>query len=756
MIRKHLIILIAYSVVALAMTFPLALNFASAIPGVPGDSTSFLWALGWAKTALIDLRINPFSTDYIYYPLGGATQLMWAISLIAFASIPLQYLFGLIATYNILYLAATVLTAYGTFLLAEYVLRPTGDGRRETEFDTRPLPPFQTFLVIQFIIQNRRLARRVSPLAPFIAGLIFAFAPLRLGYGLAFLNLFNTQFIPFFVLFLLRATRERSWRAAIHAGIFFGLNAYIDFQIAAFLALFALFYAAYAFAEDWRAARAAMARWAVAALIAAAISAPMVAVLQQDFNAEGGNYIRVFPLKYSVDRSYDLASYFVPNARSTLYAGAPLKIVGVNASAKPDDGAPLTPDVQAFVGYIALLLAAYAVARRWRTARFWFLAAILFALLGLGPSLHLLGNDTGIPLPYALLHEIPILNNIRIPMRYGIMASFALAMLAALAIDDWQQRAARSKRRRAKIVLRFAFLLLPIAILAEYAVLPYPAQALAVPQVYNDLARVPGDFTILEIPSFYWRGAAATEWYQAIDGKRILRAYTNRIAPGLAEYFGSRGIPIVVRSLRALEGFDQSTLAPDDLAEDQRVRDQVLQFYDLRYAVLHRSYLTAEQVRGIDDYLRVTLGARKISDDGETMAYELPRAAAAPQKVVIDLRANIGQMYAGRGWQFEYPKANWDGQFDFVWARGAASEIYFVVDSAADRVMTLNAHAETPQRVAVTLNGERIGAITLTPAWQDYRLPLPARALKSKMNVVRLEYDAALQETIGVTTITIE
>ncbi len=763
--RKHVIVIIAYTVIALVMTFPLALNFASVIPGVPGDSTSFLWALGWAKTALVDLHVNPFRTDFVYYPLGGATQLMWAVSLIAFASIPLQFLIGLIPTYNLLYLAASVLTAYGMFLLAEYVISNSTWQMTNDKFDPHPLPPFQTFLVVQFVMQNRRLAARGSTLAAFTAGLIFAFAPLRLGYGLAFFNLFNTQFIPFFVLFLLRATRERSWRDAILAGVFFGLNAYVDFQIAALLALFALVYAAYVFAEDWRAARAAMARWAVAALVAAALSAPMVAVLQQDFNAEGGNYIRVFPLKYSLDRSYDLASYFVPNARSALYADAPLKVIGVNASSKPDDGAPLNPDAQAFVGYIALALAAYAVARRWRAARFWLFTAILFALLGLGPSLHVLGNDTGIPLPYVLVHEIPILNNIRIPMRYGIMVSFALAMLAAIAIDQLQKNyklqianhISRPTSHAALVrysVLRIALWLVPMAILVEFAVLPYPMQPLTIPPVYNDIARAPGSFTVLEIPTFNWRGAAATEWYQAIDGKRILRAYTNRIAPGLAEYFGTRGVPIVDRSLRALEGVDPP-LAPADLAEDRRVRDQVLAFYDLRYAVLHRLYLTPTQVSGIDNYLREILGARQIFNDGETMAYALP-PASIPDSVNIDLRENIGQMYAGRGWQFEYPQANWQGKFNFVWTRGAQSEIYFVLAGAGDRVMTLNAYAQSPQRVSISLNGENIGAFTLTPAWQDYRITLPARALKSTMNVVRLDYGTDLTETIGVTTITIQ
>src|SRR5512136_1130799 len=108
--RKHWIVLIAYAVIALGMTWPLVLTLTSAIPGVEGDATSFVWAFGWAKTALIDLHVNPFRTDFVYYPLGGATQLMWAVSLIAFISIPLQYLFGLITAYNILYLAATIIT----------------------------------------------------------------------------------------------------------------------------------------------------------------------------------------------------------------------------------------------------------------------------------------------------------------------------------------------------------------------------------------------------------------------------------------------------------------------------------------------------------------------------------------------------------------------------------------------------------------------------------------------------------------------
>jgi hypothetical protein len=773
-IRKHLVILTAYTLIALGMTFPLALNFTTAIPGVEGDTPSFVWALGWMKTALVDLRVNPFYGDYVFYPLGGATQLLWAVSLIAFLAIPFQVLFGLIVTYNVFYLAATVLTAWGMYLLADEVLwRAEVRGQRSevrgqrSEFDGRLLPPFQTLLLFKFVTEQRRLAARASPLAPFVAGLVFAFAPLRLGYGVAFFNLFNTQLVPFYALFLIRALRDASRRDAVCAGVLLGLNAYIDFQIAAFLILFTGLYVLYDALVGWlewcesararfAALRVRVVSTAIIAFVALLVVAPILALLAQDFAREGGNYIRVFPLKYSADRSYDALAFIVPNARSTLYADAPLKLAGINAPARPGDDGALSPDRQAFVGYVVLALAMYATVRHWRRARFWFFTALAFALLALGPTLHILGRDLGVPLPYLVLHYIPIVNHIRIPMRYGIVVMFALALLAAVAIFEWQKIMIARQWSDGKIrVLRFALLLLPVLILMEYVALPYPLQPITMPRVYEQIAREPGNFTILEIPTFNWRYAAMTEMYQAIHGKRILRAYTNRIAPGVAEYFGTRDIPIIVRSLRALEGAQKDELTPEEIAQDHRARDEIVRFYDVRYAVVHRRLLSPARADAVEAYLREVLHARAIFDEGDTVAYDIPRAASESDVTRIDLRESSGQMYAGRGWQFEYPPANWQGQFNFVWARGAQSEIYFVTE-ARERELTLHARAESPQRVVVWLNNARVGELVLTDAWQTHRIVLPARALRVGMNRVRFEYSAELRETIGVTWITIQ
>jgi len=122
MLRKHFLILTAYTLIALGLAHPLAANMTRALPGVEGDLPSFVWALGWMRRAL-ELGVNPFASDYVFYPLGGATQLLWAVSLIGALALPLQYAFGLVPAFNAMYLAATVLTAYGTCLLAVELLK---------------------------------------------------------------------------------------------------------------------------------------------------------------------------------------------------------------------------------------------------------------------------------------------------------------------------------------------------------------------------------------------------------------------------------------------------------------------------------------------------------------------------------------------------------------------------------------------------------------------------------------------------------
>ena len=725
---EHPIVLAAYTLIALALSFPLAAQFGDHIAGVDGDVWSYLWAMGWARASLLDLGVNPFHTDYIFYPLGGATQLLWGTALPSFASLPLQLAFGLVPAFNAMYLAASVLTAYGMYLLGKEVLTNDNGPRREPLF-----------------------VRRSS----FVVGLIFAFSALRLGYGLAFTNLFHTEFIPFYILFLLRATRNVGWKNAILAGFFFALNVYIDFQIAAFLAILTALWFLYVliprgvralknYSQVHDALRvredttAPYARWLIILAVAGILSLPMLGLILNDFAIEGGNYIRVYPLKYSADRSYDALSFVLPNARSTLYQNIAPRVEGVNASVQTEGESELSPDRQSFLGITVVALALLGTIRFRRKLLFWILLTLVFALLSLGPVLHIAGANTNIPLPFAFVNNIPILNHIRIPMRYGLMVFFGASVLAGagtLILLAWR---------------RWLFIPLVALVLLEAVVFPYPTLEFRVPPVYEQIAQTRGDFSVLEIPSFNWRHAAKNEAYQAIHQKRILRAYTNRIAPDLADYFNLRQTPIVVRSLRILEGAEKGILTEQEIAQDRAALDDTLQFFNLRYALVHRDQLDAARVAEIDAYLRNVLNATMFYQDDSVTGYQL----AAPSHNVnvsnLDLANNANLMYLGRGWQTEPLADQADEQGRYL--KGAASEIFF--DAPSSKQLELRALSDgSPNTLRVDLGKNAESILELAPGWQDYLIqfaaPNNSPEILSRLRLIQ----TALPESIAIGSI---
>lgn len=709
----HLVALASYTLISLVMSAPLAAHFSDSIPGVDGDVWSYLWAMGWARVSLL-LGANPFHTDYIFYPLGGATQLLWGTALPSFASLPLQFAFGLVPAFNLVYLAASVLTGFGTYLLALEVLRGATPSFSKSVSDLSPEMP------------------AVSPpalhAACFLAGLIFAFGALRLGYGIAFTNLFHTEFTPFYILLLVRATRKGGGRNILLAGFFLALNVYIDFQIAAFLVLMTAPYCLWVLWRDrkgyakprglsvavrdanvlhsfWR----LLPRWFVMLAFAALLSLPMLVFVVQDFAIEGGNYIRVYPLKYSSDRSYDLFSFFVPNARSSFYQPIAPRVQGVNASVNTPDDSELSPDRQSFIGITVLILVALGIFTYRRALWFWLVVAFVFALLSLGPVLHVAGNATNIPLPYALVNTIPVLNHIRIPMRYGILVFLALAVMGGAG---------------ARVLLaRRSWLILPLGacVLLEAAIFPYPTLPYTVPPIYDQIARMPGDFTVLDIPSFNWRFAAKNETYQVAHQKRILRAYTNRIAPDLADYFSLRATPIVVKTMRILEGAEPNESINDRVAEDRSALMDTLRFFNLRLALVHLDQLQPDQAAQIGSYLRDVLGASVLYRNDMLIAYQFPAPPAPAPSGTLNLADNANLMYLGRGWQVE-PLAKQQG-IQARYLRGTTSELYLNQNLPNAVPLTLNAlNQDDAVTLSYSMQGQLARPLSLPSGWSAHSL----------------------------------
>jgi hypothetical protein len=117
-LRGPLLILAAYAALTVFFTWPLAANFSSHVPGDGSDDPALAWNLWWVKYALLDLRVSPLTTSYMFYPVGVNLAYFTLTLLNAFAAIPLQALFGLIAASNLITVGYFVLAGYGAYVLA--------------------------------------------------------------------------------------------------------------------------------------------------------------------------------------------------------------------------------------------------------------------------------------------------------------------------------------------------------------------------------------------------------------------------------------------------------------------------------------------------------------------------------------------------------------------------------------------------------------------------------------------------------------
>ncbi len=217
----HLAVLVGYALLTLVMTWPLAAHLRSAIPGDGFDGWQNYWNLWWLKTALVERLTLPYFTDLLYYPTGVGLYFHTLNPLNGLLTLPVQLADGLIVAYNAVVLISWTLAGYGVFLLCLWLLADVAPGRRDERTDLRA---------------GKRLAA-------FVAGLIYTFAPFHMAHLLGHMQVMSLQWLPFYILFLLRAMRAgqaaRPWRRdALLAGLFLVFNGLSDWYFVLYLFLF--------------------------------------------------------------------------------------------------------------------------------------------------------------------------------------------------------------------------------------------------------------------------------------------------------------------------------------------------------------------------------------------------------------------------------------------------------------------------------------------------------------------------------------
>jgi hypothetical protein len=169
-----------------------------------------------------------------------------------------------------------------------------------------------------------------------------------------------------------------------------------------------------------------------------------------------------------------------------------------------------------FPGVLALVLGAAAVARRRPGTLFYGSALVVMLLLSLGPRLELAGRS--FDLPYKWLHPIPPFDGMRHPYTFAAVASFMLAVLAAI---GWAglRTAARPGAGPLVVLLAVVETLSPAPLLRAI-----PA---GVPPAY-DLIRARPPAPILEVPVF----APDTLVWAARHGRPVVNGQGSAFVPG--------------------------------------------------------------------------------------------------------------------------------------------------------------------------------------------------------------------------------
>jgi hypothetical protein len=343
------------------------------------DPSAYLWFFSWWPHALGN-GLDLFHTHAIFVPEGY--NLAWVTSMPgpSFLLAPVTLGLGPEITFNLVSFAAPALAAWTAYLLC------------------------------------RRITGSVP--ASLAGGYVFGFSPYMLSQLRGAPQLALIALVPVMVLLVLRhvegSISDRRFALALTA--VFTAQILTSTEILATSVLFGglVLLAAYALYAELRQ------RLRRTALMVAAALAGMV-VLASPLLAKvlfGG---RTLPEQALTNFPSDLLSFVVPGP---LVAAAPGRL-GL--------GEPTWASGAAYIG-IPLLVVLAVLAWTRRDERATRLAAAAFAITAvaaLGPALHVAGHDTGIPMPWAAVDDLPLLRY-AIPLRFPAFTFLAAGVMLAM------------------------------------------------------------------------------------------------------------------------------------------------------------------------------------------------------------------------------------------------------------------------------------------------------------------------------------
>jgi hypothetical protein len=615
-VLRHALVLAGYAAIALAFSWPLPLRLDAALTGPPtGDTGVYVWNVWVFQHELLELGKFPYSTNAIFSlgpPVDFALHNYTAFA--GLLGVPLVGLFGVVASFNVIYLVLMVLTAYGMYLLARDV---AGDG-----------------------------------VPAWLAGLVLAFSPALVARGTAHFSLVAAAPLPIFawLLRLTARTGRRQHMAALGATlawavycdpyygvycliigawhlastafsigeappdqpprpgavratvVWLGLSVVLVLGIAltggttlsaggitiglrtlytpmlsvtaAAVVLFVVRFRPRLRREVTPAFRTLVRLAPYGAATAVVLLSPVL--LSMLLRIIEGRFVSPTVLWRTSTPGVDLLAYVVPNPNH------PLVRPWLEGWLSSQSGG-FVENVASVPLVVLAVVALSGLAWRDRGSWYWFGLAALTALCAMGPFVRFAGLNLHVPTPWALLRYVPIIDQARAPARLTVLVMMAVAVLFAWSLRGLIQR--RPGWRGAWLIAVTAVLLF------ELLPSPRPLYTATVPSVYDVIARDPRPVRVLELPfgvrdglSSYGNFNASAQFHQTHHGKRLIGGYLSRVSPNRVE--SVRRFPVLNALMVLSEG---APLPPELEARAHDRADRFLQEARVGYVVIaHR------------------------------------------------------------------------------------------------------------------------------------------------------------------------
>lgn len=732
--RRHVPVLVIYSILTLVLTYPLVLQFNSHVPGTETwslDEYGFVWAQWWFKHSLFDLGINPYSTGMVFYPLGMNLSTFTMLWLHDALGLPVQLAFGLIPASNTMVVFSFVASAFGMFVLTEYLLRVSFKVWRERNY------------------RSARWITRDSPtlvtLAAFAAGIVYGFSSNRLVYtALGHYTQTASEWFPFYLLFLIKTILNARVRDAVLAGLLAALALLSELTFAPLLALLTVIVVLF----EWRYLTQfkSLTRLALVAVSGIAFSAILLIPAFAELAFSGYS---LPGWGHAENLLVDLNGFF---SMTSLH---PLNRFWVQELDQVRQGIARFSDVNTFfVGYATALAALVGAAVYFRNVRVWIAVVLVFAVLTMGPLLHINGVSefdldgltVTIPLPFLAIHYIPLLRENRAPNRYSILVVLGLAILVSYGAYWLMTRLARNPRGEV-LTGGLVCALISALFLFEHLAIPLPLTDARPPDIYNTLRAEPGEFTILTLPlgwrnSFGQVGAEDTRvmYYQSAHGKDLLGGNTSRNPPFLFDYFQRLPVLSSIIALETYQPVDDATMK-----RDRQLAGDLMSFLNVRYLVVHpaipgRPPYSDTRNTTLEYLQKVLPLGDKVYDREGVVAY---RVNAPPIKlpIEVDFGTTNARMYQGEGWLSDESvggaSANWASRQDtrLLLSLRDKRDYQLVV-----RALPFSFPDSPPQWFQLTFNGQVLPRTPMRDGWNEYTISLPAEAVESGMNTLDLNF----------------